>query len=327
MDGAVGDGEGTAFPLVCTTQASVISNLTRSLESYIKEGGTRRRVVLATSQSLTPKKRRNLEGRSQQLGFTLVQIHDHDDFVDRLYRSPQWRRELLGLTGDPPALSALPPSHRPVRGDLLIGREEDLRWLKDTAGDLLVIGQPGSGKSFLLRELTKSDDALFVVDGDRGRIADAIRYDGPRILIVDDAHTRRDALRMLRHLREDIGADFRIIISSWPGARGDLASELGVGGDSIRQLRLLTRDEILSVVRASGIAGPHLLLRELVTQSAGKPGLAVTLAHLCLAGDVQQVALCRRTSATPLNPSWARMLSLCFRRSQSVARPACRWKL
>ena len=74
MDGPISDAEGVAFPLVTTTQEDVIGNLTKNLNSYLQNGGTRRRVVLATSQELTPKRRRNLEERASELGFTLISI-------------------------------------------------------------------------------------------------------------------------------------------------------------------------------------------------------------------------------------------------------------
>jgi hypothetical protein len=43
MDGAIADGEGLPYPLVCTTGTDVIGNLTRSLDSYLADGGSRRR--------------------------------------------------------------------------------------------------------------------------------------------------------------------------------------------------------------------------------------------------------------------------------------------
>src|SRR5687768_15938039 len=82
MDGAIADGQGLAFPLVCTTQRSVITNLTKSLESYIADGGQRRNVVLATSQELTPRRRKNLEKAAGRLGFTLVQVHSQASIAD-----------------------------------------------------------------------------------------------------------------------------------------------------------------------------------------------------------------------------------------------------
>ena len=114
MDGAIADGEGLAFPLVCTTSPRVIRNLTRSLESYVARGGTRRRVVVVTSQALSQRKRNNLEKRAEKLGFTLVQVHDQAAMANLLYRSPEWCLALLNLTGDPPALSAVPLTERPL---------------------------------------------------------------------------------------------------------------------------------------------------------------------------------------------------------------------
>src|SRR3954449_7128996 len=52
MDGACADGDGTAYPLVCTTQENVIGNLRGSLQSYLCRGGTRRLAIAVTSQAL-----------------------------------------------------------------------------------------------------------------------------------------------------------------------------------------------------------------------------------------------------------------------------------
>src|SRR6185436_1537383 len=57
----------------------------------------------------------------------------------------------------------------------------------------------------------------------------------------------------------------------------------------IRELPLLTRDEIVQVVHQAGLGGPVELIREIVTQAEGRPGLAVTLSHLSLSGDVREV--------------------------------------
>ena len=55
MDGAVADGKGLPFPLICTTSEDVIGNLTKNLKSYLSNGGTRREAVFATTQELTQK--------------------------------------------------------------------------------------------------------------------------------------------------------------------------------------------------------------------------------------------------------------------------------
>ena len=85
VDGAVPDGEGPAYPLVCTTAKDVIGNLTKNLERCLATG-QRRKVVVVTSQFLTPTRRRNLERRAEELGFIPVQIVDGTGIADRLRR-------------------------------------------------------------------------------------------------------------------------------------------------------------------------------------------------------------------------------------------------
>src|SRR5258708_24836480 len=76
MDGATGaDGP---F-LIATTGADVIRNLTSSLRSYLKDGGSRRTCVLATTQELSRRRRTNLENRANQLGFSLLQIYSREE--------------------------------------------------------------------------------------------------------------------------------------------------------------------------------------------------------------------------------------------------------
>ena len=56
MDGAIADGQGPPYPLVTTTSEDVIGNLTTNLGTYSREGGKRRKAVLATSRALTPRR-------------------------------------------------------------------------------------------------------------------------------------------------------------------------------------------------------------------------------------------------------------------------------
>lgn len=139
--------------LVATTGANVIRNLTSSLKSYLKDGGTRRTCALATSQELTNRRRTNLEKRAKQLGFSVLQIYPREAIAERLYNSPRWCKELLGLTGRPSPLTLIPASDRPILDHTLVGREDDIKWLKETSGDRLLYGPPGSGKTFVLRHL------------------------------------------------------------------------------------------------------------------------------------------------------------------------------
>jgi hypothetical protein len=307
MDGAIADGKGEPFPLVTTTSSRVIDNLTRNLTTYIQDGGRRRKVILATSQALTPAKRTNLFQRARNLGFTLIQIHDQQAFANLLYRNPRWCQELLGLSGDPPALSAVPRSDRPLLSAPLIGRDEARKWLFTTNGDRLLIGQPGSGKTALLNELVQTGEGLFVVGDNMGQIANELRSEQPQLILVDDAHLHLNLIRNLLHLRGEINATFSIVANCWPGARTDVEIALQISSPQMQELQPLTRNEMVEVIKATGIAGPTDLIRELVDQSDGRPGLAVTLSNLCLRGGVREVisgSILARSLLQPfVNPS------------------------
>jgi hypothetical protein len=292
MDGAIGDAEDVAYPLISTTQDDVIGNLTKNLNSYLKRGEPRRnKVVLATSKSLTARKRQNIEERANKLGFVLIDVHEQSAFADLLYRDPRWCRELLGLTGQPPALSIVPITSRPQIARLLIGRKDALDWLENTNEDLLLVGQPGSGKTFLLQTFAKQNEGLFLISDDPTQIAESIREQNPKTIIVDDAHTDTDRISRLQQLREQMVAGFRIIATCWPGKRETLFHLLQCSDSSMHELQPLTRDQIVELIKSAGIAGPTAVIRELVNQAEGRPGLATTLCHLCMRGNVRQVAL------------------------------------
>jgi hypothetical protein len=295
----------TASPgpfLVCTTGKDVIRNLTKNLNSYKRSGGPRRAVIVATSQELTQKRRVNLEAKARSLGFNLRHVYDREAMAERLYHEPRWCKELLGLTGRPSALTTIPRTDRPLLDHPLVGREEDLKWLRETRGDRLVVGQPGCGKTFLLRSLSLEGWGLFLADDDLGAVANAVRAQQPRVVIVDDAHFRLAQLADLRRLRAEVMADFDIVATSWEGDKDQVAEALLLPGARVRALGLLTRDEIVEVVKHAKLGGPIELIREIVNQSEGRPGLAVTLSYLCLNGDAHGVylgeALSRSLGAT-----------------------------
>ena len=281
MDGAIADGKGEAFPLICTTGTDVIRNLTGSLASYGEKGGTRRKVVLVTSQALTARRRRNLETRAREKGFRLSQVYDQTAIATLLYRSPEWCKKLLALPGTLPALSAFPVTSRPMLNEKLVGRAPDLGWLRKTEGDKVLVGQPGSGKSFLLYNYCSLANGAFVARTDISDIADEVRETKPRVLFCDDALAMGRTVEELVHLRTNIGADFAIVATTWPGDEDVPMSVLNLSTDSVRQLEPLTRDEIVEIVRDAGVAGPDVLVREIVDQAEGRPGLAVTLAYVC----------------------------------------------
>jgi len=290
MDGAIPDGDGESFPLICTTSADVIGNLTDNLDSILRSGRRSRKAVLATSQPLTARRRRNLEDRAREMGFTLVQIVDREGIAQRLRWSSKWCRE-LGIAWAPSALAMVPKTRRPFLEIESVGREADLEWLRATGGDRLVSGQPGSGKTFLLYQLTKEGWGLFLVDDERRAIAGALAEEKPRVVIVDDAHASPSVLEMLRHLRTETGVSFDIVATTWDGERDRVAEAMGgLSPDQMHRLELLTREEILEVYRRAGIEGPEPMLAHLVDQAANKPGLAVTLATIVLRGGKEALA-------------------------------------
>jgi ATP-dependent protease Clp ATPase subunit len=81
--------------------------------------------------------------------------------------------------GESPALSALPRVGRFVQPDILIGRDQDLTWLQQAQGDALLVGPPGSGKTYLHQHLASQGKCLFAVDSSPDRLADAIREQQP----------------------------------------------------------------------------------------------------------------------------------------------------
>jgi hypothetical protein len=288
MDGAVSDLEGEPYPLIATTSEDVIGNLRRNLMKYVEDGGTRRKAILATSQRLTRRRQNNLEKQARELGFILADTHEQSGIANLLYHNPRWYQTLLGLTGEPSALSTIPKTSRPLKEIELIGREADCDWVLSTKGDKLLIGQPGSGKTYLLYCLAKMGKAYFVVDKDIARISAAIRVQNPELLIVDDAQTDPDFLETLRLLRLNIRAKFEILATSWEGDRKIV--EKSFPEAHAHTLELLTRSEIAQIVKVTGLYGPPELIYEIINQAEGRAGLAVTLAHSCLfRGDASSI--------------------------------------
>jgi len=291
MDGAIPDFENEPYPLIVTTSDDAIGNLTRNLTTYIEEEGKQRKAVFATSRKLTPARIQNLFKRAEKLGFKLIQAYHQEWFANALYRDPAWCSRLLGLSGKPSALSKIPLSSRPFSDLPAVGREDDLEWLLKSNGDRLLVGQPGSGKTFLLNKFVQNNGGLFVVSENQQDIANDIRSMQPINLIVDDAHTKIGLIKNLIHLRQELNTNFWIIASSWTGDEKEVAKNLQVEENSIHNLNLLTREQIVEVINGAGLIGPDQLIKEIVDQSNGQPGLAVTLVQVCFASGAKEIFL------------------------------------
>jgi hypothetical protein len=290
LDGVTGeDPEGGSVGLVATTGQDAIGNLKTNLTRHLTTGGLTRRFVFATPRRLTPLRRNNLIKAAAKLGCRLEQVYELSAFTERLYRSPEWRKKLLAVPGAPSALSPYPAATASFAALPMVGRDALLNQLRQAKGDLVLAGAPGAGKTYLLRTLVDEGWAFFAVDHDRERLADAIRSLSPQRVIVDDAHLYPDGtIAGVRQLRTAMDATFDIVCSTWPGRLDDVRAQLGT--PSSLELGLLERDQILELVKAVGVVGPTALLRLIVDQALGRPGLAVTLARACLQDRVGDVA-------------------------------------
>jgi hypothetical protein len=284
------DGEAPNAVLTCTIQADVIGNMTNSLNQYKKSSGKADTVYVATSQTLTNHQKDNLRKRAEELGFNLPTIYDAPHFVNELYKDADWRQKLLGISGELPALSRIPINTRTTLDVPMIGRSEAVANLEKMQGDILISGQPGSGKTYMATDFANRHNGLFVISDDTTKIANELRQKTPDVLLIDDIHSKEALYTNLRHMRTQLKLDFRIVGTAWVSGEAAIKTSMGIGDANILRLRELTRNEIVEVIDACGLKGAtNLLKREIVNQSKGKPGLAITLSSLCLAGDWEKV--------------------------------------
>lgn len=284
------DGEAPNAVLTCTIQADVIGNMTNSLNQYKESSGKADTVYVATSQTLTNHRKDSLRKRAEELGFNLPTIYDAPHFVNELYKDADWRQKLLGISGDLPALSSIPMNTRTTLDVPMIGRSEVVANLEKIQGDILISGQPGSGKTYIATDFANRHDGLFVISDDTTKIANELRQKTPNVLLIDDIHNKEALYTNLRHMRTQLKLNFRIVGTAWISSEAAIKTTMGIGDANILRLRELTRNEIVEVIDACGLKGAtNLLKREIVNQSKGKPGLAITLSFLCLAGDWEKV--------------------------------------
>ena len=308
FDGAVADGTGDPFPLVSTTSQDLVGNLKRNLKRVRRSGWQVDRAIFATSRRITPNMRGKLFGAAKELGIDLVQTYDQDWFANRLYRNPGWCKRLLHITGRPHALSVFPKSPRPTPGNEVIGREQETRWLTSRRSDCLVIGVPGSGKTFLLRSLALQGQALFLVDDDLEQMANDLRELQPGAVIIDDAHVDPSLIESFAQVRRQVGAEhIPVIATCWPSERDAVQSALQVSSEDVLVLELIDADTMVKIIKAAGVQGPNELIAAIREQADGRPGLAATLASLCIKGDVRQVVT-GEALINQLTPQLNRML-------------------
>jgi len=280
FDGEIVEDTGERSPLIVTTAKNYKSNFARSV-AQARDSATFSMAVFATSRRVTAAGRKALRESARQHGVLSLAIHDQDWFAQALYTQPAWTKRLLNLQFTVDALQPFPKrSERPALEQLL-GRDQELRMLRESGGDSLVYGGPGLGKTALLSVFASDVNARFLVDPNRQAIADAVRKRMPAVVIVDDAHVKREALANIVQLRAELDASFRIIASCWPHHVPGVKRLLGSNPQEI-SVGFLDADTIVKIVKMAGILSHRQLIRVIVAQAEGRPGLAVTLARLCV---------------------------------------------
>jgi transcriptional regulator with XRE-family HTH domain len=282
FDGEQTSSSGELEPLIVTTARNYRSNLTKSLRKA-RNVGSFSHAIFATSQRVTARGRQDLRKFARGLGVDVLEIYDQDWFGETLYHSADWAKSLLGVTGRPSALCPFPidrSRRRPL--SQLLGRDAELERLIHERQDVVIEGGPGFGKTALLEVLAGRLGARFLVDHDRDALARAIRLHRPEVVIVDDAFIRRSALDALVQLRTECNAHFRIIACCWPCHTNQVKRIISRDTVTVVPLELVDADTVVEIVKLAGVRGPAELLRLIVGQAEGRPGLAVTLARLCM---------------------------------------------
>lgn len=288
FDGALSQADSEPGPLVVTTRADVIGNLTANLMRVATERPHAARITaVVTSRSLSERRQNNLRERARELGFVLTDIFEEAAVAEFLYRHAEWSMTLLQIPGDLSPLSVFPLSRRPVYDAELLHRSAEVSWL-ESDGDALVVGPPGSGKTSLLRHLAIEGQGTFIVTADLGQIAAALRSACPRALFVDDFDEATNLCAGLARLRQELGLGFKIVATAW-SEDPQLMQVLGLSEDRRLLLPQLSREQMVDVIRGAGLQRPDFLIQDVIQQAEGLPGLAVSLVQAILHGGVRDV--------------------------------------
>ena len=113
----------------------------------------------------------------------------------------------------------------------------------------------GQERRFCCGSLALQGDARFLVDQDRTQIANDLRSLRPAAVIVDDAHVRPAQIAELDQIRRQVGAEFRIIATSWPGAAVAVRSALNVGRTAELRLERIDADTMVEIIKSIGVRG------------------------------------------------------------------------
>lgn len=278
---------GHVVRLLATTASDPRGNLRTGLRRMCDEGLPFENIVLATSQPISATRRRQLEKIAEdEFGARLQMVYDQTWLAGELYRDAMWRERLIGVTGEPPALTPVPLSlfESQLPSVDIVGRNDAVDRVRGAEGDLIVLGASGMGKTRLVAEV---DNVLFVeMHNETARIADDIRRLESSRVIVDDAHDHLETLDLLRRIRASGPPPFRIIATTWPETVEAVRDHLP-GADKC-SLEPLERSESAQVLEALGITN-QLLIGDILDQAEGRPGWTLLLGDLARQGGVERV--------------------------------------
>ncbi len=271
--------------LLCTT-GPLRSNLTSGLKSMKKKGiETSKGVVMATSRRISAPDREKHKEFAAKQGVQLLEIYERSWLVLHLLEDGYWRRVLLDVTSEPAALVPRPMELRRLGEDLpLSGRANELVRLGQ-AGDVIVIGAPGFGKTRLLAEAPRV--AFLEENPSPRRLGQDLDDLRPDVVVVEHAARRRPDLRLLQRLREEESRrHFRIAATAWPDEAESLRETMP-GAEPV-MLELLEREEMDPIIRALGVENT-IFRQAILEQAGGRPGWAVVLAQAATQGSARQV--------------------------------------
>jgi len=181
----------------------------------------------------------------------------------------------------PPVLYPVPLETRASVAIALRGRAKEIDFLKSQSSDVLLIGQPGAGKTYLLQEFARIIPAQFLLTNEADMAISAITVACPPLVIVDDAWQRQEIIQRLRHARSTHKLPFRIIAVCWPFEKSEMQQALQIAPDKMLELERLPRTTIVEIIQEVAalrkLIVPDEFLRLLAKQARGLPGLAVSL--------------------------------------------------